>query len=173
MKLESRIDRLVRTLQALRTRRAQRGARSLALNDLRIIGDWLCSGGDEPRLIRRRPSLLERNLSRIASSIYRSRNPRSPHRIFVRFMSMSRALGRSLFPNQILINPQLCGDPGDLVLAFCHEMAHHTRGIEYQHDRVFEGEFEKLCDEFGARIYQVLARSLGAAAKPRPIGKQR
>jgi hypothetical protein len=156
-----RAERLARTLRALTAGRGGRGAKGQALTDLRAIGDWLCSRGDEPRLLRRRPSSVERGLSRIATRIYRDRKFPSRRRILVRFHSMARSLGQSLHPNQILLHPELCADPWELTLALCHEVAHHTRGIEHQHDEVYELEFASLRVRYGAAIHRSIARSLG------------
>lgn len=160
MKIEHRIRRLVRAIRAIRSRTNVRMNRGQAISDLRVIGDWLCHHRTKTFLKTRRPNGLERELSKIASRILRRRKGRGNQRIVVRLHPMQRTLGLALFPNQILLHPELCARPRELARTLCHELAHHSRGIEYDHDEVFQLEAGAISLFYGKRLYRSILRCL-------------
>lgn len=160
MRIEQRLVRLSRIIRTIRSR-GKGGARSQAIADLRMIGEWLCSHGKKAGLHRRVPSDLERDLSNLATEIYRERTSDSGRRLVVRLMAMKRLLGSSFYPNFIVLHPQLCADVKQLMDAFCHEVAHHTRGIERDHDNVFMMEMRSIHIIYRKKIRRRLTRSLG------------
>jgi hypothetical protein len=160
MKIESRIRRLVRAIRAIRSRRKIRTSRGQAISDLRVIGDWLCHDRAPSSLRARRPSGLERNLSEVATRILRQRKRRDNVRVIVRLQPMNRNLGLAVFPNQILLHPELCANPRELATTLCHELAHHSRGIEYDHDEVFQLEACAISIFYGKSVYRRILQSL-------------
>ena len=160
MKIETRIQRLARAIRAIRSRTNAGANRGLAISDLRIIGNWLCHDRSKSFLRNRRPNGLERELSDAATTILQKRKGQKRLRVRVRLQPMERTLGLALFPNQILLHPELCARPRDLVKTLCHEMAHHSRGIEYDHDEVFQLEACAISLFYGKVLYRRIMRSL-------------
>lgn len=158
MKIEQRVKRLMKTIRTIRVRGNRRTSRGRAISDLRIIGDWLCNDRSRSLVSLRKPSGLERELSSIATKILRERKGRSKVRLIVRLHPMEKMLGLALFPNQILLHPELCARPRELVQTLCHELAHHSRGIEYDHDEVFMLEACALSLFYGDSLYRRITR---------------
>jgi hypothetical protein len=52
----------------------------------------------------------------------------------------------------IFLHPELCIRPTELAQALCHELAHYTRGFEYEHDEVFVLEMRELNRIYGRKI---------------------
>lgn len=157
MTIEQRLRRLMQLVRRLSSKKRRRTGSVQALKDLRALGDWLY---EPPAYTWTRPDPLERALSRMATSIFRRRRRGSRRRIVVRLQRMRGKLGLALYPNRILLHPDLCDRPQQLVRALCHEIAHLTRGTEFEHDEVFALEMSTLRQMYGDRIMRDVARAL-------------